>query len=479
MENSKIIQPHLTVLTDGQKSRIHSDSLKILSTVGVRVESEKARKIFSRKAGSNAVRGDIVCIPPEIVEEALKLAPFSIDVYNRKGDFAFRLPGETRFGIGVTDLYYQHPENDDILPFSREHMALTVRLGQKLASYDFICTVGIIHDVPLSLLDVYSTLEMVCNTIKPLVVLVSDENAFLSVIAMLEALHGDLSSKPFIIPYFNPITPLVMNKGTIDKMIIAIERDLPFIYDTGAMAGATTPITPAGALALLNAEMLAGLTLSQLIKKGATIIPGYAFSLMNMRGSGIFNDPKSYVVNLACAEMMQYYQLPHFGTSGSGMGWGADIISSGHQWMNHLVSCLGKVGLVAFVGSILEYTVFSPNVVVYASEVIEQARMLANGFSYDDKSVALNEIVAAGPGGHFLSSNLTLKLCREAYYRSDIFPQLTLEEWQEKGRSRADDILKRYTKNLLKDLPAPADHEDLMAQGEAFIRKLKSHNNHP
>jgi trimethylamine--corrinoid protein Co-methyltransferase len=108
MDTSTIIQPHLTVLTDGQKEKIHSDSLKILSTMGVRVESEKARKIFTKKLGSNAVQGDIVCIPSEIVEEALKLAPFSIEIYNRMGDLAFQLPGDTRFGIGVTDLYYQN-----------------------------------------------------------------------------------------------------------------------------------------------------------------------------------------------------------------------------------------------------------------------------------------------------------------------------------------------------------------------------------
>ena len=103
METSAIIRPNLTVLNDGQKEKIHSDSLKILSTVGVRVESEKARKIFSKNIGSNAVRGDLVCIPSDIVEEALKLAPSSIEIYNRKGDLAFQLPEDTRFGIGVTD----------------------------------------------------------------------------------------------------------------------------------------------------------------------------------------------------------------------------------------------------------------------------------------------------------------------------------------------------------------------------------------
>ena len=44
METSAIIRPNLTVLNDEQKEKIHSDSLKILSSVGVRVESEKAKR---------------------------------------------------------------------------------------------------------------------------------------------------------------------------------------------------------------------------------------------------------------------------------------------------------------------------------------------------------------------------------------------------------------------------------------------------
>lgn len=51
-------------------------------------------------------------------------------------------------------------------------------------------------------------------------------------------------------------------------------------------------------------------------------------------------------MDLAMAEMMNHYQLPHAGSSGSGVGWGADLITSGHQWMNHLVSCCGMVKLL-------------------------------------------------------------------------------------------------------------------------------------
>lgn len=463
------VRPSLTVLSDAQREQIHEYSLEILSSVGVRVGSERARQLLAGAAGPAAQDGARVRIPRDLVNWALRVAPERAEVFDRRGNLAFRLPDRTRFGIGVTSLYYQDPLAGQVTPFARRHMELMVRLGERLPSFDAVSTIGIVQDVPAAVSDLYATLEMAANTIKPLVILVSDEDAFPKVLDLLEHLCGDLSSRPFVLPYFNPISPLVINKGTADKMFEVAARGLPFIYSNYGMAGASSPITPGGALVLLNAELLAGLVLSQLILEGTAVILGSLPAYFDMKGMGSFYDPQSYLVDLACAEMMAYYRLPHIGTSGSGMGWGADLVAAGHQWLNHLISCMGKVGLVPFVGDLLGSKVFSPATVVYANEIIEQARRFAGGFALDDTAVALDEIRQVGPGGSFLMSGLTLKLFRTAYYSSDIFPKLTLEEWQAKGTPDAATRLQEYTLHLLAGLKAPDDHEELIARGERFI----------
>jgi trimethylamine--corrinoid protein Co-methyltransferase len=258
-------------------------------------------------------------------------------------------------------------------------------------------------------------------------------------------------------------------------MFVAIERGLPFIYANYGMAGASTPITPAGQLALLNAEVLAGLTLGQLIKEGTPMILGNHPVCFDMKGNESFYDPKSYLIDLACAEMMAHYSLPHSGTSGSGMGWGADLIAGGHQWFNHLVSCLGKKGLAPFVGDVLGSQAFSPNLIVYANEVIQQARQFTEGFVIDDTNIGLEEISQVGPGGIFLTSNLTLKFYRNARQGSHIFDNLGIDEWQARGRPRAEDLLKGYTRQLLEESMPPENHSELLAQGESFIETLSTH----
>ena len=202
MESINRIKPSLTVLNDGQKEKIHSDSLKILSSVGVQVLSKRAREIFAKLIGPGAVVDETVRIPPEIVAAALESAPSSVDIYDRKGSLAFHLPGETRFGIGVTDLFYQEPETDQVVPFSRKHMQSCVRLGEALTSYDAVSTIGILQDVPVEVSDLYAVLDMTANTTKPLVILISDENAFSPVLDLLEASARGSEVKTFYYPLF-------------------------------------------------------------------------------------------------------------------------------------------------------------------------------------------------------------------------------------------------------------------------------------
>lgn len=467
------IRPQLSVLTDAQIAQVHGDSLAILAETGVRVDSPRARSLFVRAVGGSAEH-EAVRLPPELIAWALRVAPRSATICDRRGQVAFTLgpagQGGARFGIGVTNLYYQDPTTDEVVPFCREHMARCTRLGDALPGFDVISTLGVLRDEPPERADLVAALEMVANTTKPLVLLVSEAEAFEPVLALLEALAGDLGARPFVIPYFNPVTPLVINAETSDKMVAAIARGLPIIYSNYGMAGATTPITPAGTLALLNAELLAGLVLAQLLRAGTPVILGSLPASFDMRGMFTYYGPETMLLNLACAEMMAYYGLPHCGTSGSGAGWGADLLAADGFWLNHLTACVGKVGLAPFVGGNFDSLAFSPAAAVYADHIIRQARRFAGGFALDAAAVGLAEIAAIGPGGNYLMSDLTLRRFRAADDRSPIFPRVRLEEWQARGSPRAADLLRAHTVDLLAHAAPPEDHAELLARGEALIR---------
>ena len=200
------VRPSFQVLTPEQINRVHEIVLKILETDGVRVDDENAKKIIE-KAGGRPVENNRVQIPEELVNWAIKTAPSEIKMYDREGAYAFELNGDGSqdavFGVGVTNLFYQNPENDDVIPFERKHMAIATRLGNTLDHYDTVATTGAIRDLPPEVADIYGALEMIANTRKTLILLINDPNDFKNVLDLYEHLHGNLAEKPFIIPYFN------------------------------------------------------------------------------------------------------------------------------------------------------------------------------------------------------------------------------------------------------------------------------------
>lgn len=467
------VRPQLTMLTEEQKQEIHQYTIRLLETTGVRVDSPSAVEMLRKEVGDANIDGRTVRIPAQLIEWALRVAPREIQIYDRRGNPQFKIGGaedRTRFGIGVTALYYQEPETDTPVLFQRKHMQDMVRVGNKLRHYDMVSTIGIVRDVPDYLTDLIGSLEHFANGVKPLVLLCSDEHKFDDVLRMFETLHGgDLGEKPFIIPYFNPVSPLVMNEGTVDKMKIAIERGLPVIVSNYSLSGATTPITPAGTVAVLLAELLAGLVIGQLYKEGAPMFLGMLPVYLDMKTLLNFYDPQSILVSLACAEMMEHYGIPHCGTSGSGTGWGMDLLAAETYWMNTLMFSLTKGGIAPFVGDTLGSKAISPLTFIYCHEIIDQALRFSGGFQLDDANVGLDEIHKVGPGKGYVSAPTTLKKYRNGYYVSPIFPRWSMEKWLEAGQPPAQQRLKEYAIEFLKDLPVPEDHDELIGKGEEFI----------
>jgi trimethylamine--corrinoid protein Co-methyltransferase len=469
------VRPRLQLLSPEQIHEVHQYSIRILESTGIKVESKTALKIFE-KSDAVKTRNGVVYIKGELINHAIKQAPSNIEVFNRTGEIAFQLGkkqgDKTHFGIGVTNTWFQDIESNQVELFTRKHTQHSTKLGDLLDNYDMVSTLGIPSDVAAEKLDLYSTLDMYANTTKPLILLISGDRKINDVFELLSFLHGDISASPFCIPYLNPITPLVLNEATTDKMIASIENNLPIMYSNYSMYGGTTPATEGGSLALLNAELLAGLVFSQLVKEGSKIILGSLPAAFNMKTSGSYYTPASYLLNLACAEMMNYYEIPHCGTSGSNSGRGADLLASRDLWLNHLSSCIGKIGCAPFVGGNFDSMAFSPTTVVLSNQIIGEARKFAKGFTLNDEAVNLPEIENVGHGGNYFLSDQTIASLDELSSTNAIWSSLSLGAWKDQNMPTAEKALIDYTIDLYsKAKKASEDTIDIVNKGEDFINK--------
>ena len=184
-----------------------------------------------------------------------------------------------------------------------------------------------------------------------------------------------------------------------------------------------------------------------------------------------FYSPSSLVVSHSVAEMMDYFAIPHSGTSGNSLGWEGDLIEAGIKWMNYLPSIMGKVGLCPFAGPVFQATTLSATSIVLAAEVIREARKYARGFELEDNFL-LEEIQAVGHGGSYLGTQSTFEQFRDYQPESDIWPNLTLESWKDAGMPTSTRILREKTLHLLNHPVLPADSKDILEKGEDYITRL-------
>lgn len=87
----------------------------------------------------------------------------------------------------------------------------------------------------------------------------------------------------------------------------------------------------------------------------------------------------------------------------------------------------------------------------------------------NEETLALEEMNKLGAGGNFIASRQTMKLFRNAYHTSTIFPRLSLEKWQELEHPDALKFLRERTLDLLNLSTYPDDQPELLKKGEYLI----------
>lgn len=453
----------IKVLSAAEKDELFDGALKILATTGIKTSAHlpaELKPFFKQENGSG-----ILLFDESLIRWALSVAPKTIPIFNLVGQQVFCLgqlgPDGTRFGVGVTNLYTQNPHDGSIEPFARESFRQAVQLGEALPAYDLVSTPGILHDLPPGQADLAACLDMAANTTKPLVVLISHKETFGKAMDLIQDVQRSSRS---VLPYFNPQTPLLFPTDMLENLAEAVGRGLPVIISNYGMLGATTPASLSGTAALLLAELLAGLVISQCLKEGSPVILGSLPAGFDMRSAQSCYTPHTYLLNLAIHEVLSGFGLPTCGTSGCEDGWGMDLRAAGQLWFNHLTASMGGVDMAPFVGGIFNSKVFSPELVVYADTIIRQVRQFTREYPLHLGADLLEEIRFAGFGRHFLLGDRTLQEFRR-FITPDLFPYIDLEEWRRRGSPGQADLLKARTLELLAGLQPPAGFEEMLARG--------------
>jgi trimethylamine--corrinoid protein Co-methyltransferase len=425
--------------------RIHESSLHILQETGVRIHSEKVLKRLLDFPVHVDVREKVVKIPSNLVEQSLATCPRNFRLYGRGSANAIDLhvDGDTYTRSTGGPEFILDPESGQRQPLTAASVAEYARLVDALPNIHYVKNVWP-HDVPFNARDVHTAALMLLNTGKHLVVQPYTA-ASLSYIAEIVSVLADERSKritrPLVSLYVSSTSPLQFDKDTAEMLVDAGEYGFPVFIDSTPLAGGTCPVTVAGMVVLINAEILAGLTIHQLFHPGAPVVytpRPYVFDMSSgICGHGYVENALASVLLIHLAKGM--YRLPIEILGPATDSKTVNLQSIFERLFLTMVPAFARPNLIAGAGNLESSSLISPIQLIIDDDLLGVMYRALRGVEINDETLALQQIAEVGFQGHYLQQDHTLRHFKEELYFSPLSDRNVREVWEMAGRKDLQD----------------------------------------
>lgn len=312
---------HMEILSEKDLIDLHGGTLQVLEKTGLFIDYAPALDCFE-KAGARVNRNSsIVKIPPQLVEEAIQSAPSKVLLAGRDPKHDLVL-GENRVhftnfseGVKINDPY----TGENRSPVKQD-LANAARVIDYLDEIDF-CEKAIgAHDVPQETVPLHNAEAFLTNTTKHCAFGPGNGKLLKKIMEMAAVIVGGakrLAERPIVSFTTCPVSPLKLISECCEIIMESARNNVVCNILSMAMAGATSPATLAGTLVTHNAEILGGITLSQLTHKGAPVIYGSSTTAMDLKlAEASVGTPECALISGAVARLARYYALPSYVAGG-------------------------------------------------------------------------------------------------------------------------------------------------------------------
>ncbi|MFQ5857696.1 MAG: trimethylamine methyltransferase family protein [Anaerolineae bacterium] len=464
------LHPTIRMLSDEQIQEIHHTSLDILSRTGIVMKNEAGRELLL-DAGAWESENRIK-IPPLMVMDAIASAPSRIPMHNRLGELTMPLEaGKVFFGSGSDCIFTMDVETGERRKATAEDVRRIAHLCDGLDQIDFVMSMATPSDVPAMDVFLHGFIGMIRGSVKPNVYTANDRADMEDIYRIACAVAGgedELREKPFLLHYAEPISPLLFNDESVDKLLFCAEKGIPVAYVPSPNTGGGGPITLAGALALGNAECLAGLVLSQLVRSGTPFLYGMNTAALDMKSAIVsYGSPEWPLGMAACTDLGCWYDLPVWGAAGATDSKVVDAQAGIEATVTVMTAFLTRCNLVHDVGYIEYGTTSSMEMLVVADEIIRDVRYVMGGVEVSQRTLARQAIHRARPGGGFLADDHTLDNWKWAQWRPELIDRSRYDNWVEKGRQDMTTRANERARQILAEHevpPLPEAAEEVIAE---------------
>jgi trimethylamine--corrinoid protein Co-methyltransferase len=501
-----LVEPYQR-LSKEQIAEIHRTSMEILNDPGVICFNSDATELFADGGTKVYAITDervpywILKIPEKLILDALETAPkvvklgaldeencLILDGYEPRVRFASGSETNNWLEIDIEAFVSKNDTGRNInLPVFRVEKGSTDRLAEAahlceyLESWDsFLRPVNIQDDdINEDNKDVNKFFVSLNNTTKHVMAGLTQLNQLDNVIRMAQLIAGgeeEFRENP-IISFITSIikSPLQLVDDTTQKAIEIAKRGVPLVISSAPQGGSTAPILEAGIVAQINAEILTGVALTQLVKKGAPVLYGSVPGRANMADlNDSYGVPEFSQYNTDCVQMARHYGLPCYSSGGVSDAKVPGIQASVERLFSQILVTLAGPQYLHYAFGLMERTsTFCPVQAVLDDTHIDTIKRLAQKPSFNDSLVP--EVLGQIRRVMNSSTKLFTRFTRSALRSGEIAPSYPFE-----GKDMVDETLFRALERTNEILSLPAHHietdiiEQVYQQIPGLLTRLKN-----
>jgi trimethylamine---corrinoid protein Co-methyltransferase len=283
-----LMRPSLNILGDELTRRIVDEAKRVLAEVGMEIRGPEMRRRLVEHGLPMDATDERVLFPRNVVEAAIESAPGSFTLYDRDGaphadlggDRVHFVPGSS--GLKVLD----HRTGETRLANSTDFVEY-VRLADGLEHIAYLATAFSTNlDIEAQVSDAWRLYMTLTNSKKPVVSGAFTEHGVPRMVEMMQlfrADRADLIARPMSIFTITATGNFRYSEDSCQNMIDCVEAGIPVEIVPVTLMGLIAPVTIVGATVFHTVDVLAGITMAQVIKPGAPVLFGGAPATFHMK----------------------------------------------------------------------------------------------------------------------------------------------------------------------------------------------------
>jgi len=470
--------PLFEILDDEALEIIETNAETILEEVGVSfVENPKALERW-REAGAD-VDGERVRIPRGLARKLCETAPSSYTQHARNPARNVEIGGKTLVCAPVYGPPFVRDMEGGRRYATMEDFHRFVKLGYMSKwlhhSGGTVCEPT---DIPVNKRHLDMLLAHMTLSDKPYMGSVTDPERAQDSVNMCEILFGKefVQENTVMTSLVNVNSPMTFDEVMMGALEIYAQNNQACIISPFIVGGAMAPVSVAGTLTQVLAEVMAGIAYSQLIRPGAPVIFGAFVTSIDMNsGAPTFGTPEASQILYGAGQLARRLGLP-FRSGGGLCGSKLPDAQAAYETAHtHNAVLLGGVNFMLHSCGWLEGgLVASFEKFVLDADQLGTLHKLAQGVPMDENGQAMDAIREVGPGGHYLGCAHTQANFKEAFWRSDVFDYKPFETWDEEGARDSMTLANFKMKQMLENYQQPALDPGIAEALGAYVATRKA-----